>query len=597
MKTTRKLLVMVMALILALGMCSQAFAADDATYKITINDPAEGHTYTAYQIFSGDLEETEVTEGEDDDAVTTTVKILSNIQWGEDVNVPTAEEDVAAFIAAINAALELTGEDALAATATAADVAEKLVTASVDQLKAFMKVLEGDDTTTYLKESTKNDVDGVISGLKAGYYLVIDTTDPDDLPTGDTYSDFIIQVVSNVEINHKGGSVTVDKTVGDINDSGVVEPEEAPAVKAVEDTVEEGETADWDIGDDVPYTIVTNLPDNYSAFTTFLFRVNDTLSKGLTYNEDTVVVKVLVPNVDAETGEIIPDSFKEVDITEYFTVSCTAVVDDEGTETGKNLLKIECADLVAADTDEETGKNCLYDGARIIITYTAQLNEDAVTTEEGNPNTVYVEFSNDPNHEGIGETIEDTVTVFTYELNVYKVDDKEAPLAGAGFTLYKLVEKTEGEGDDAEIVYDWEIVGSEVMVAADDEGNYVANWKGLDDGIYKVVETTTPGGYNTAADVYFEIVAEHDEPAEGTVEVSLTIYDGEFDEDEMTWTRGDEHETVTATSTVLSTTIINNPGTILPSTGGVGTTLFYIIGAILVIGAGVLLIARKRVND
>ena len=123
MKTIKKLSVLIMALALVLSLCSAAFAADgDETYTITITDPTDGHSYTAYQIFKGDL--AEKTEGEGE--AQTTVKVLSNIQWGEHVSVPADATGYAAMIAAINTALELTGEAALADDASAADVAEKL---------------------------------------------------------------------------------------------------------------------------------------------------------------------------------------------------------------------------------------------------------------------------------------------------------------------------------------------------------------------------------------------------------------------------------------------------------------------------------------
>lgn len=134
---------------------------------------------------------------------------------------------------------------------------------------------------------------------------------------------------------------------------------------------------------------------------------------------------------------------------------------------------------------------------------------------------------------------------------------------------------------------------------------YVADFKGLDDGIYMLVETTTLAGYNTADPVYFEVEAEHSEAADGTTSVELTVYDGTVTERPgqawqdgtmpvyYTFTRTGEHENVTATTTVITTTIVNNAGTVLPSTGGPGRTWIYIIASIMILGAGVILVAMS----
>ena len=549
MKTIKKFAVLVLALVLVLGMTAVAFA--DNTYTLTITNPTEGHTYTAYQIFKGDLY-AQTVPGENEGDPSTTVNILSNITWGDHVNVP---EDQSAMITAINNALGLTGEDALPATATARDVAEKLHNGTAEMARAFAQAIE-----PYLAATGLEVVNGVVSNLAPGYYLVKDDT-TNTIPDGDTYSDFMLEVVSSVEITVKDSKVTVDKSVADVNDSGAA---------AADNT----DTTDYDIRDDVPFTLTGTLPSNYTKFSEFTFTFTDTMSSGLTYNNDAVVT-VVVKTVDPETGEVTGETVQP--ITDYFTIGCT-----------NNVLTIACDDLVAKDATNKY----LTNESVITVTFTAKLTANTADNNDVETNKVTITYSNDPNHTGTGTTPEDKVTVFTYKLNVKKTDGENAPLEGAGFTLYKLIATTEGETT----TYDWAAVGSEVTAAASGT-DFIASWNGLDDGVYKLVETTTPNGYNTAEDVYFEIVAEHAEDADQDASVTLTICDGTFNEETKVWTRGGDHDAVSATAQLVETTVINKAGSVLPSTGGIGTTLFYIIGAILVVGAGVLLIARRRIND
>ena len=217
------------------------------------------------------------------------------------------------------------------------------------------------------------------------------------------------------------------------------------------------------------------------------------------------------------------------------------------------------------------------------MTYTATLNEGATIGGAGNPNTVKLEYSNNPNQGGegdTGKTPENKVTVFTFQLNIDKKDEKNQPLKGAGFTLYKYDADAEGEEADK-----WSLVGTEIK--GEDLTSFT--WEGLDAGRYKLVESTTPNGYNTMEDIEFTITADlSNEPASVTaLNVAVTENPNLAEQPVMSTDRD---------SGTISSTVVNESGAQLPSTGGIGTTIFYVVGGVLVVGGGVLLVAKRRVG-
>ena len=248
------------------------------------------------------------------------------------------------------------------------------------------------------------------------------------------------------------------------------------------------------------------------------------------------------------------------------------------------------------------------DSQNIVITYTAKLNSDAELGSTGNPNEVYLKYSNNPNNTDDsdideGETPKDKVIVFTYKPVVNKVDSNIKPLEGAEFTLYKEVAANYVPNEEGEVVK----TGAEIkaaLIAANaklsgkldalgDSKNYVAKamtavsgsktsfeFKGIDDGNYVLVETKIPAGYNAYVASAFTVEATHE---------------AESDDPKLTALSGDDFTGDVETG-VLSRDVVNNQGATLPSTGGIGTTMFYVIGAILVIGAGVVLVTRRRMS-
>ena len=233
---------------------------------------------------------------------------------------------------------------------------------------------------------------------------------------------------------------------------------------------------------------------------------------------------------------------------------------------------------------------------QIVVEYTCTLNSNAVIGSNGNPNTVYLTYSNNPNHDGGGETghtPKDTVIVFTYKVTANKVDESNEALPGAAFTLYKNYKGTDplptGKTAVTEIKYNnnknsYSIADDDKWVVVDTTEAGTAttfSFERIDDGDYLLVETTTPNGYNAVEPMKFTVTATHTE--------------GETPE--LTELKGGDKFTGDLESGNLTTSVENKQGTTLPETGGIGTTMFYIIGSAMVLGAGIILTSKMRANN
>ena len=506
MKHIKKLASLLLVLVMVFALATTAFA-EETTYSITINNSAKDHTYEAYQIFTGDLSGT----------------TLSNIVWGSGVS-----------------------EAGQTALGDAAAKAETLKTEA--DAKAFAKAVAPYLTTAAGSANTVTDGKYVISGLAAGYYLV---KDQDGSLTGDndSYTEYIIQVVGNVTATPKSDVPEVQKKVKDINDST--------------DTTKTDwqDSADYDIGDSIPFQLKATLADNVSSYTTYKVVFHDTLSKGLTYNNDAKVY---------------------IDGTETNGFAVTATVNADAT-----TLTVSCDDVKALSA---------VNSSAITVEYTAKLNENAVLGSAGNPNEVYLEYSNNPNksekgNNETGETPKDVVIVFTYKTIINKVDSENKPLTGAAFKLEKLIKGKDGAADT------WTTVKEFIV----DETTTSFTFSGLDDGQYKLTETKTPVGYNTIDPIYFVIEATHDETADAPTLKTLNAYLTDANGNKQTEMKDGESVnidlgTVDLTAGSITTTVVNKSGSKLPSTGGIGTTIFYVLGGVLVLAAVVLLVTNKRMS-
>ena len=269
MKKAKKILGLLLAMVMMMSVAITAMAEE--TYSITINNSTGGHTYEAYQIFTGDLSTNEAGE-----------KVLSNIVWGSGVS-----------------------EAGKTALGDAAAKAEKLKTEA--DAKAFAKEVAPYLTIAAGSATTVTDGKYVISGLAAGYYLVKDK-DGSVTGEGDAYTEYIIKVVGNVTTEPKSDVPQVEKKVKDINDST------DDAMTGWQDS------ADYDIDDSVPFQLKATLANNVSSYTTYKVVFHDTLSKGLNYSND---AKVYIDG--EETDGFTVTATVNADGTTTLTVSCDDV--------------------------------------------------------------------------------------------------------------------------------------------------------------------------------------------------------------------------------------------------------------------------------
>lgn len=398
-----------------------------------------------------------------------------------------------------------------------------------------------------------------------GYYLIVQTTAAND--AGKTMSAVIVNTAgqAGVTVSPKKDTVTVSKKVQE-NMDGVNNP-------ASEDNW--GTAADYNIGDYVKFQLTGSLPTDYADYTSYEYTFHDTADQGLTFvNDTTHPVKVYAVN-DNNKVELKQDT-----LTGY-----QVLTSDINGET----FNVKFADLKKAQAANDDTVNIDKD-TKIVVEYYAQLNANAVLGANGNPNEVYLEFSNNKYGEGTGKTENHKVTVFTFKLEVTKygkTDSGKEALNGAGFTLYKATKANPTDSDYTK-------VGGEVKNL---DGN-VFDFTGLDSGYYKIVETTTPKGYNTIDPITFTVTATYnfaDEP--GTL-TDLTVTDvkvGGVASAEQTFTvnRG----TGEAGTAQIKTDVVDIPGSKLPSTGGMGTVMLYVAGiAVFVLAGATLVMALRRRN-
>lgn len=399
-----------------------------------------------------------------------------------------------------------------------------------------------------------------------GYYLIVQTTAAND--AGKTMSAVIVNTAgqAGVTVSPKKDTVTVSKKVQE-NMDGVNNP-------TSEDNW--GTAADYNIDDYVKFQLTGSLPTDYADYTSYEYTFHDTADQGLTFvNDTTHPVKVYAVN-DNNKVELKQDTHTGYQV----------LTSDINGET----FNVKFADLKKAQAEKTGDTVNITSSTQIVVEYYAQLNENAVLGSNGNQNKVYLQFSNNKYGEGTGKTEEHKVTVFTFKLEVTKYgktdSDKEA-LNGAGFTLYKATKVNPADSDYAK-------VGDEVQHT---NGN-VFDFTGLDSGYYKIVETTTPKGYNTIDPITFTVTATYNSADEPGTLTDLTVTDvkvGGVASAEQTFTvnRG----TGEAGTAQIKTDVVDIPGSKLPSTGGMGTVLLYVAGiAVFVLAGATLVMALRRRN-
>ena len=533
-KTIKKLLAALLAVAMLCAMAIPAFAYD------TKEDIDKNHCYDAFQIFKGDVS--------DDNTI-------SNVQWGQ--NIPDDKD----FLAQLkeDPTLRIPFQDANSLQEVL-DVMKGWTT-SDDNSIAFARFVCNYIYTDAHANSTPVKQGGHTGGFEldeAGYYLIVDTSSFSSSADGDSYhayNSFLLKVNKahyHVQITPKVVKPTVEKKVYD-NDDG----------SSSGDNNGWGSSADHAINEEFQFQLIATLPESenngraYDYYNEYTVRFNDTLSNGITYDRlDSVVI-----NSDGHTYDITNDS-------SMYEVDDSQLKND-------NSFVVSIPDVKTCVKDPEFNLN---NGATITVTYTAHLNENAaVNGSAENKNSVRLQYSNNPRPDGeywgYTPTPESEVYVYTYQLNNTKRAETEngTPLPGAVFQLYSDADcKNEVKlYQDGEFYYPIKNATGKEAVEMKSAANGQFNVKGLDAGTYYLRETTPPAGYSACPDTTIVISATH------------------------------EGNRVNLESSKLYTTIINNKagGITLPSTGGIGTTLFYVVGGGLMVAAIVLLVTKKRMEN
>lgn len=420
-------------------------------------------------------------------------------------------------------------------TGTAGDAVEQTVLDALSKVASYTSDSDKLDVIDKYVTLT-NPVETITNGGSVevvGGYYLIKDKDG-TVPSSAAYTPYIVSVVGNVTIEPKSNEVPeFTKKLKDTNDTTGV-------ITGWQDS------ADYDIGDKIPFRLQGTVSKDFDSYKTYYYAFHDVEEKGLTFDPSSV--KVFVG--DEETGTKI-------------TAGYTVVTNPAD----------RCTfEIVFDDLKKVTGVTA---NSIITVTYESTLNTDAVLGKQGNVNTAQLEYSNNPRGNGTGTTPWDNVIVFTYKVVVNKIDQASDPLKGAAFTLTKKI------NGGTEVIKTMTIDSSETQFTL----------SGLDDGEYTLTETVTPAHYNTISPITFTVNADH-----------TITWETERREDILTSLSGNKvigeiTFDVDKTAGSLTTNVVNNIGTTLPGTGGIGTTIFYVIGGGLMVAAAILLITKKRMEN
>lgn len=567
MKKLRKITVTVFALAFVLLAAIPAFAENDSVADV-IN-----HSFKAYQILSA--------EGVDNAK-------LSKVAWGSALSTSAQQTS---FLNALKGSSELVDGSAniFASCSTPEDLARVLeqYEDNSDIAKAFASLafanIKQNGGSVY---GTFENGDSV---GEAGYYLFEDASDS----SVSVVNPVILRMAadSKVHIEVKASVPFVEKKVKentyDVNYS-------SKTVTAGEAALQYGtgynDAADYCIGDAVPFELIGTMAANVGDYTTYYYAFKDTLSKGLTFNQSKA--NVTVGLYDVKNGEYA----LVADVTSFFTVGSESV--SNGTK-----LTFACENILAESFPEVTPTSL------IIVNYNAELNKDAVIGLDGNPNEVYLQYSNRPeNPDSKGETEKDEVIVFTYEITFTKIDsydqsvlkDAEFYLQNSDGLYYKKTSSgTRWTGSKS----------SATVLKSNSNGQFKVS--GLDKGTYTITEKAAPDGYRLLeGSIKFTINAEilpdmnNDDNAQLWMEIAaLNAPDKAYNAQSFSVTLVENPES--AASLVQLTTqdkadasakvkVSNNRLYDLPETGGTGTMIFYIGGGILIAAAIVLVVIKVK---
>lgn len=492
----KKVLSVLTALVLVLALAIPAFAGN---ITIKPNDKVTslaGRTFTAYKVLN---------------ATRTGDKIVYSVPDGaKDFMAEkfSIDKDDIAFSYKVAQAIEKLTDDAR--MTFAADVLEAIRTSKIKNVT---------NKTGSLNDSGNY----VISDLEEGYYIVKDSGT-------ETPVSALMLTTTNEEIVIKADKPSVEKKIDGDNDTddsttGLVDYNTAA------------------IGDDVPFVITSTVPST-NGYKSYKMIFTDTLSKGLTYNANSL-------DVTATKDGSVETLTKDTDYT---------VMQD--------------GQVITFKFENVKG----WDGKKIDIKYTAKVNNNAVIGTSGNENKVNLEYSNNPTQESSSEkTPDDKTRTFVTEFKLVKVDANDnSKLAGVEFELtgtkLNTVLVTDADGNRTV-----QVTEENVKITVKTDANGEIKFTGLAAGEYTLTETKPLEGYNILS-----------EPIKITIGWTAPADDNSA----CTWTYSDNVDT---SGNIATITVENQGGAELPSTGGIGTTIFYVVGGLLVVGAAVLLVTRRKV--
>lgn len=572
---------------------SMAFAAEGTSGSITISQ-AEGNddtTFKAYQIFKATVTDTE------------NGKTAQNITW---VNDALGEAVVNAIKSNWTGYSNLSNDKQLSENPTAQEVADFLMAnagsttaGSPDGSSKGTRIKT--DNVLYAVANAVKDQAPAASNIAAGtswtpgaengsgYYLFVtdgDSLGPDKKNTG-TSPIFAVVGGSAVTVCEKTNIPTVEKKI--LDDSKVT----GGAITG-EAEANWKDAADSQIDQEVNYRLTGTIADNYDSYDSYSYKFMDQLTDGLDYINSSLSVYALNNGV-----------YTEIDSSSYNV--------DAPSESNHRVLTVNFIGTkgLKSATAKNGGTLSIDANTKIVVFYKAKLNAKAVIAGannklEGNPNTVTLEYSNNPMVSGTGTSAPDTVVDYTYGLKINKVDlGTEAPLKDAEFTI-----KTKGDEKNAKEKYvaaDGTLSDSEIVHKTGDDGSI--RLIGLDAGTYTVAEKKAPNGYTAVSSFDFTITPTINEEGQA---YKLTKLEGTLDSkgqnnkiiaglnDKSAGKVGDnkldlKEGTLTNTDGTFNITVGDTKQINLPLTGLNGVTFTWIVGgAVLCIGVAHLIRSRKR---
>ncbi|MBQ8610265.1 MAG: isopeptide-forming domain-containing fimbrial protein [Oscillospiraceae bacterium] len=550
----KKTFALVLTVIMLFTLALPAFAAEP-TVSLTIAGEKSGHIYEAYQVFDGKLNASGV---------------MTEITWGSGL------KDTDALLAALKADTATFGSDF--AAATSAEGVANAMKAWGDKgpkIDAFADLLKSYLVTPAVYTTTSSTTTYTFDALDPGYYLIKDQDGTVD-EKNDFYTKFLLDVTTSTDVAVKGSVPTVKKEVSTQLSSGYSDK--------IANQLNKEHYYQW----------TGTIPDDIADYDWYYYEFVDTLSDGLTFIDfeeiyiQTNTNKIEIFNAAVEDDPATPEDERIKDPVRY-----PDVVDADDSD---NKIGLVWNDL-------KGDYNALAPNNTIVVRYSAKLNENAVIGGAGNLNEVELIFSNNPHDEDDkGKTPPMDPRVYSFALEVVKRADSETGevLKGAKFILYHnhTVETTPGSGSYVNVPVYAKVTDGKILEWVEDEDDATVlttdasgkiNVAGLTVKItYYLKEIEAPDGYNKLTrDV--AVIIDSFETSATNYKVSKITYN--VDNSQKTSTGA------TAEAGTVVATVINRAGTTLPSTGGIGTTLFYIAGGLMVAVAVVLLVTKKRMNS